>query len=328
MKESEIRKREILDRYLGLVEKDCCQIFADAEEFIEVNCPACDSREYTGQFKKNGFAYVTCDRCQTLYVRYRPSFDKLNQFYAQSESTKYWVNEFFKPVAETRREKIFKPRVEYVVNRFGKDPSWTVGDIGAGFGLFLQELKAKWPSGRYIAIEPSIEQGEICNQAGLDVECCALEELKGYDGRFDLLTAFELFEHLHQPKVFLQAARRLLKPGGRLLATTLNGEGFDIQVLWEKSKSIYPPCHINFFNPGSITRLLEANGFEIEELETPGQLDWDIVEGMIINENASPGHFFSLLAKKGTVRAKQALQEWLRDNKLSSHMRVLARKVK
>ena len=60
--------------------------------------------------------------------------------------------------------------------------------------------------------------------------------------------------------------------------TTLNGRGFDILLLWNKSKSIAPPLHLNFFNPGSIRILLEKIGFQILEISTPGKLDWDIVE--------------------------------------------------
>ena len=67
----------------------------------------------------------------------------LNKFYSRSLSTSFWVNEFFKPVAETRREKIFRPRSEYVSKLFSENWEWVIGDIGAGVGLFLEELKKK-----------------------------------------------------------------------------------------------------------------------------------------------------------------------------------------
>lgn len=326
MKENEIRKREVLNKYLALVQEDCQRIFTDPRNFIQIDCPACGNKTYREQFKKNGFLYVTCDVCQTLYACSRPSFDLLNQFYARSDATSYWVNNFFKPMVAARREKIFKPRAKYVAECFGPDPAWMVGDIGAGFGLFLDELKVLWPASKYVAIEPSVEQAKICSRLGVTVECCALEQLRGYENRFDLLSAFELFEHLHEPIVFLKAAYKLLKPGGKLLATTLNGEGFDIQVLWENSKSIYPPCHINFFNPDSIAILFKEAGFKIEKIETPGQLDWDIVEGMIRNEKVKLERFWELLAVKGDEEAKRSLQNWIIKNNFSSHMRVLARR--
>jgi SAM-dependent methyltransferase len=326
MKERDIRKQDILERYLKLVEEDCKAFISKGEKLNEVNCPACSSNAYTSEFTKNGFEYVTCASCQTLYSRTRFSFDAIKQFYSQSASTEYWIKEFFAPMAESRREKIFKPRAEYLVDYIGSDPAWFIGDIGAGFGLFLSELQKIWQASIYVAVEPSPEQADICRKMNMQVECCTLEDLQGYDERFDLLTAFELFEHLYEPKKFLKNIYRILKPGGLFLITTLNGEGFDIQVLWEQSNSIYPPCHINFFNPVSLSNLLRSEGFLIEEVETPGKLDWDIVEGAIKRGNTGMGRFWRLLSERGTPKSKRALQKWISSHRFSSHMRILARK--
>lgn len=329
MKEEDIRKRDRLARYLELVREDCARSFGDGIGLSPVACPACESLDAGFEFAKDGFEYATCRSCETLYARTRPSFDRLKSFYAESAATTYWINEFFAPVADARREKVFRPRAEYVVSTFGQDPKWVIGDIGAGFGLFSQELRNLWPLSRYIAIEPSLEQADRCRNAGLDVLSSSLEEvavLGSHDGRFDLLTAFELIEHLHDPRVFLRAVQRLLKPGGWLLMTTLNGQGFDIQLLWERSHSIYPPCHINFFNPVSMTRLISSVGFDVKDVSTPGQLDWSIVEGMMEREGVSPGRFWDVLAKKVSPASKHDLQSWLQRHLLSSHMRVLARR--
>lgn len=326
MKEKEIRRREALDQYQQLVAEDCRRMFGDGYQLIQVNCPACNSQTYVAEFMKGGFEYVTCGACQTLFARTWPPRASLNQFYSQSASSKYWVQEFFKPVAEARREKIFRPRARYIVDRFGSNREWLVGDIGAGFGLFLEELRKLWPASRYMAIEPSPELADICRSAGFRVECCPSEDLKGYDGSFDLLTAFELLEHLYDPHFFLKTAYHLLKPGGWLLLTTLNGEGFDIQVLWEKSKSIYPPCRINFFNPDSLALLLSSAGLTVEELDTPGKLDWDIVEGVLAEADIELGRFWRLVARKGSASCKKDLQRWISEYKLSSHMQALARK--
>ena len=187
-------------------------------------------------------------------------------------------------------------------------------------------MRALWPRCSYVAIEPSPEQAGICSKAGLSAECSTIEALSGYDARFDLLTAYELLEHLSDLRQFTEAVFRLLKPGGWFFMTTLNGEGFDIQVLWEKAKAVTPPHHLNFLNPESLEQMLVRAGFEVPSVETPGKLDWDIVEGMIRHEEANPGRFWTLLAQQGTAEGKREFQEWLSRNRLSSHMRVLARK--
>ena len=110
------------------------------------------------------------------------------------------------------------------------------------------------------------------------------------------------------------------------MITTLSGQGFDIQLLWEKSKSLNPPHHLNFFNPESISLLLERSGFKIMEISTPGRLDWDIVEGMVVNEKIDAGRFWNFLADRGSHECKRELQDWISKYKLSSHMMILARK--
>jgi len=326
MKEEDIRKRKIFNQYLRLVEKDVEKIFADRGSFLEIACPACGSVNFDLQFKKIGFRYVLCRNCGTLFVNPRPPLAKLNDFYTKSDSTVFWIEKFFKPVAEARREMIFKPRAEYIRDKFAENSIGTIGDIGAGFGIFLEELAKFWPESKMVAIEPSLDMAEICRNKKLEVIPSIVEEISEWDGKFDLLTSFELFEHLYDPKMMLKKVFELLSPGGYLLITTLNGQGFDIQILWENSKSIAPPHHLNFFNPQSISNLLESSGFIVKEISTPGRLDWDIVEGMYREEGLDPGRFWRLIADNASKKAKSELQKWISENNLSSHMRILCQK--
>jgi 2-polyprenyl-3-methyl-5-hydroxy-6-metoxy-1,4-benzoquinol methylase/ribosomal protein S27E len=327
LKEEEIRTMEALNRYLRLVEEDAKKFF-NFGHFVEINCPACNGDNFVFEFEKIGFKYVSCKRCATLFVNPRPPLENIRKFYSNSPSANFWVNKFFKPMAEARREKIFKPRVEYVGKLIDKNKKYVIGDIGAGFGLFLEELRKISPQNEYIAVEPSIKMADICRAKGLKVRCSCLEDdnMNDMAGKLNLLTAFELIEHLHDPGSFFKKAHLLLRPNGSFLMTTLNGMGFDILLLWEKSKNLNPPHHLNFFNPASMRRLLERVGFEIEEIATPGQLDWDIVEGMIKNEGVSVGKFWDSLAHKDDNECKAELQRWIAKNNLSSHMRILAKK--
>lgn len=326
MKEDDIRKREIFNRYLEMVKIDVENLFNDFSSFNLTPCPACQSQEYSVQFNKVGFDYVLCRDCGTLFVNPRPSFEVLDNFYTQSSSTKFWVDEFFKPIAEVRRIKMFRPRAEYTAQKFGGKSQWIIGDIGAGFGLFLEELSKIWPLAELVAIEPSKEMSKICINKGFEVVPCAVERMIGWDKKFDLLTSFELFEHIYNPAAFLKKVRELLRSDGIFLFTTLNGEGFDIQVLRHQSKSVFPPHHLNFFNPQSVTILLERCGFVVDEISTPGKLDWDIVEGMINVEDAEVEGFWKLLAEKGSTSCKEELQKWISKHSLSSHMRIVAKK--
>ncbi len=198
--------------------------------------------------------------------------------------------------------------------------------MGAGYGLFLEELRKLWPNCHMVAVEPSSKMAAFCRSKGLDVAQTTIEDIEGYDGKFGLLTAFELLEHLYEPRALLEQAFRLLRPGGYFLATTLNGEGFDIQILWEQSKSVFPPHHLNFLNPRSLAGMCESVGFLLEEVSTPGELDWDILEGAIIKDGIDTGRFWSLFSREVGEAGKREFQSWLSRCGLSSHMRVVARR--
>lgn len=325
MKEEDIRKRSVFNRYLELVADDV-KVFFDKGNFLETNCPACASADIGFEFEKTNFSYVSCRKCGTLFVNPRPSLEVMKRFYSESASTSFWVNEFFKPVAEARREKIFRPRAEYLSAFLREDKISAVAEIGAGFGIFLEELRKISPNKHYIAIEPSKEMADICSRKGLETRMAMFEEISDMDGKLDLLVSFELLEHLVRPEDFFNKAYSLLRPGGKLVFTTLNGMGFDILLLWESSKSVTPPHHLNFFNPYSVKLLIERFGFEAQDISTPGKLDWDIVEGMIKNEGAKLGRFWQKIADQAGQECKKGLQQWIIKNSLSSHMRVLAKR--
>jgi SAM-dependent methyltransferase len=326
MKEEDIRKRSVLNRYLELVAEDSARLFQDRSKFLEIDCPACSGSELSQQFEKTGFNYMQCSSCETLFVNPRPANQELMKIYIDSPSTSFWIRDFFLPTAEARREKIFKPRAQYITGRFPEVKSGRSADIGAGFGLFLDEMKALWPETDLVAIEPSTDMAKICRDKGLSVLEATLEDIDP-SVKFDLMTSFELFEHLHDPSGFVETVYNHLNPGGYFFLTTLNGLGFDIQLLWERSKSIYAPHHLNFFNPHSIEILLKQKGFEIIEIDTPGQLDWDIIEGAYHEEDIDPGRFFRTVSRYGSDMAKYDLQQWIRVNKFSSHMRVVAKRL-
>ncbi|MDD2762776.1 MAG: class I SAM-dependent methyltransferase [Opitutaceae bacterium] len=326
MKESDIRNPCIHERYLELVREDAGAFFGDSSRLEDTPCPACRARKFRAEFVKFGFTYGSCEDCRTLYVNPRPKIGPLTDFYVKSPSSRFWVEEFFKPVAEARREKMFRPRAQHVAGLLPDLARETIGDIGAGYGLFLEELRRLWPEGNFMAIEPSPEMAAICRAKKLGVAEVMIEDLEGADGSFALLTAFELLEHLHTPETMVRKAFQLLKPGGYFLATTLSGEGFDIQVLWEKSRSVFPPHHLNFLNPDSLAGLCRRAGFDVQAAETPGVLDWQIVEGTLQRNEAEVGRFWATLSRNGSAEAKQDLQAWITKHRFSSHMRVLAQK--
>lgn len=325
--EKDIRDPAILKKYFELVEKDSEKILAIEDSLERIDQTKWGLGDSVKEFKKNGYFYEKCIETDTLFVNPRPKFDVLMDFYSSSESSTYWVHDFFLPKIDARREKIFKPRAEYVNEKFDNLIDMRIGDIGAGFGLFIEEIQKLNKTQLNIeAIEPSEDMASICREKGIIVNQNMLENLVGKVEKYDLLTSFELFEHLHDPLVFIKDCYELLKPGGFIYLTTLNSHGFDIQILWEKSNSIFPPHHLNFFNPISMDRIMALAGFEKIEITTPGELDIDIVKNVSDIGNIELPRFLSSLFNYSSEDVLYNFQQFIKTNKLSSHMRVIAQK--
>lgn len=324
MKETEIRNPDLLNCFMKLGQEDVKRLF-DREKFVSVACPACGEQRQIAEFVKMGFSYVVCPKCESLYTSPRPTQEQLDTFYSKAESVKFYAEQYIGPYTESRREKMFVPRVKEVVRLFPQFEFGKIGDIGAGTGIFLEELGKVWAKTDRVAIEPSEEMTKICREKGIHVIPKMVEDVEEKEGQFDLLCSFELFEHLYSPKAFLDKVYTLLKEDGYLYLTTLNGKGFDIQLLWEQHNNVNPPYHLNFCNPHAMKILFNHCGFEVTDLETPGKLDWDIIEQRMNREDISIGRFWDIVAKSDE-KTKAELQEWIRRNGLSSHMRIIARK--
>jgi SAM-dependent methyltransferase len=334
VKENEIRPEAVFNQFLALAELDM-KLYFGGVRFDRIHCPACDCNDSVFAFHKHGFNYETCRLCRTLFVNPRPSQDAFKRYYREAPSIKFWATDFYEQTEAARRERIFAPRARTVLDKIGKylvnNPGTTEGgwvaDIGAGFGVFCEEISKIMPKAKVFAIEPSPELAEVCHRKRLTVVPKFLDDAVRSDMSIGPaeqggLTSFELLEHVQDPRAFLESCKRLLKSGDLLILTTLNGQGLDIQVLWEKSKSVHPPHHINFFNPHSIGLLLERTGFRVLEVSTPGKLDVSILEnnlGKVVFDRS----WESFLAQLGED-GKERFQQFLVDHGLSSHMMVVA----
>lgn len=327
MKEHEIRPEALLNRYLELSARDAAMCFGDMPR-LALACVACGGEKSTQEFEKNGFAYARCVDCGTLFQSPRPPIAAFEAFYRESESSKYWAEVFFPAVTEIRRERIFRPRVERLAGICAERGIKVerLIDVGAGFGIFLEEWMARFPKVQALAVEPSSSLAQVCRTKGFDVVEDIVENVVGHNDSADLVACFEVLEHVYAPVDFVRVLKDLARPGGYVFISTLGIDGFDLQVLWEKSTQIFPPHHINFLSAQGFERLFQRAGLVDISVTTPGQLDVDIVRNASKRDPAllSGQRFLrELLAEDGPAAAFQC---FLTEQRKSSHVWVIGRR--
>lgn len=327
MKEQDIRPQALLDRYLELSAEDAERCFS-AVDRVSIPCVGCGSDKVNKEFAKNGFEYASCRKCGSLYQTPRPTMEAFEAFYRDSISSRYWAEEFFPAVAEVRREKIFYARAKRLVMMCEDQGIEIKGvvDVGAGYGILLEELRKVWPESSFLAIEPSLSLAKECRNKGFEVIEDVAENVCCYQSSSDLAVCFEVLEHVYDPLAFINSLAGLVRSGGHVFVSTLSVDGFDIQTLWGSSKSIFPPHHINFLSIEGFRRLFERAGLEIVSISTPGVLDVDIVLNAFQKNPRlfRNNRFMSQL--QACNRRAAAFQKFLSDNCLSSHAWIFAKK--
>jgi 2-polyprenyl-3-methyl-5-hydroxy-6-metoxy-1,4-benzoquinol methylase len=329
MREADIRPAELLDEFFVRLRRDAERLAAKHAAFVCVACGFCGADLPAPEFAKQGFSYCRCATCGSLQTNPRPTPDALVEYATTSEAVAFWSSHFYSETADARRRHIFGPRaslVTEIARSHGLGESVRFADVGAGYGLFLQELQAAAPGWRLLAIEPDQRLAAICRGNGFETVERWVEGMADGELAMDFISAFEVLEHVYDPAAFLDACRRLLRPGGVAVVTTLTISGFDLQVLGAASRSITPPQHLNFPALTSLGIVAKRAGLELVDLSTPGQLDVDIVRNVLAAQpDLVPDRFTRTLATSDD-RTRAAFQRFLQEHLLSSHVRCVLRR--
>ena len=90
--------------------------------------------------------------------------------------------------------------------------------------------------------------------------------------------------------------------------------------------NVTPPEHLNYFNPSSLTLLLEKTGFNVISVETPGILDVQIVKRALQQNkiDMNNNQYLKELLLNGDDKSLSGFQDFLKSNLLSSHMVIVA----
>lgn len=329
LSEEEIRPKKLMTEQQRRFANDVARLLRRAKEFVHVPCPACGSIESAPQWTKYELSYVGCAGCGTIYINPRPPPEVLEEYYRKSENYAYWNEVIFPASEDARREKLFAPRAQRLVEickRHGV-VGGSVLEVGSGFGTFGQELKRLGYFTRFTAVEPTPDLAATCRKRGHEVIEAPIEQVNLSDASVDLVCSFEVIEHLFSPRSFLEKCAKLLKPGGMLVLSCPSAAGFDIQTLREKSSAVDVE-HLNYFTPASLSRLLKSHGFETLEVLTPGKLDAELVRTQVLaGEVSLEGQpFLKTVLVDRWDEVGGPFQDFLAQNRLSSHLWIVAKR--
>ena len=129
-------------------------------------------------------------------------------------------------------------------------------DVGAGTGVFLRALNTDWTR---FAVEGSETTRTILRDAGITVFSDLADAATRYPASFQLITLFQVLEHIADFRPVLALCRQLLAPGGRLVITVPDCDAMLAQPALTGEHDM-PPNHVGKWTVKSLTQALEQQG--------------------------------------------------------------------
>ena len=234
-------------------------------EWIHVNCNQCEANntqllvqdKVWRQNELYKFDIVQCRNCGLIYTNPKAKGDIFGNLAGGSARSD----------AKIANKPIYDHGTAAIRHHFSDLTHLDVLDIGSAYGNFLEYAQQQlgW-NAEGVDINPRLVAE--ARQRGFTVHEGHLEELNLPPNSYDLVTMWDVIEHLDDPKSFLVTILALLKPGGLLFFHTGNAK-FQItkaqvlsKVFPNKGPWIIPFQHIYHFDPDSGQALASVAGFE------------------------------------------------------------------
>lgn len=201
------------------------------------------------------FDVVRCRGCGLGFVDPRPPLEAMGRYYPPA---------FYGG---------FAPDAAANARRYAAEAAWLEGvrgvggaaprllDIGCANGDF-----PRWMRDRHgFAVEGQEIGPNAASAPDLVVHRAPLPDLPPTLGPFDAITAWAVFEHLHDPMAHFAAVGRLLRPGGRFVFLVTDFDSWSSRHLFREDV----PRHLHFFTRSTVTRYLASAGLVLRRAE-PG----------------------------------------------------------
>jgi dolichol-phosphate mannosyltransferase len=220
-------------------------------------CPICktDSGQYW--FEKNHCTVRRCASCGLVFVSPLPDDTAVvygKDYFCGAEGGHGYINYDEDKAADTKSFSAYLDRIEGSYPAKGR-----LLDVGAATGAFCSTALARgWEAA---GLEISDYAAAAGRAKGMDIRTGTLDTADFPPGSFDVITLWDVFEHIRDPHMALERMAALLKPDGVLAMNLPNAGSRYARLMGRHWALIIPPEHLHLFNPDNLARLLAEHNF-------------------------------------------------------------------
>lgn len=199
---------------------------------------------------------VKCNTCGFVFANQIPSESLLIHHYEG-----YGRKNYLSPITVKRYHELLEG-----FEKFRKTQQLI--DVGCGMGYFLEAAREKnW---KVYGTEFTDEAVRICKEKGIMVHQGKLNPDNYEASSFDVITSFEVMEHINNPKQEVKHFHTLLRKRGVVYVTTPNFNSLSRWVLKEKWNVLAYPEHLCYYSSSTLNKLFADEGFSLLKMETTG----------------------------------------------------------
>lgn len=213
-------------------------------------CFLCNSenlKQLNGYYEKHSL--IKCKNCGFIFMEKIPSPQELEEYYANYS---YNTEEIIPPTTIKS--------YNVLLNEFEKYRQTNkILDVGCGRGWFLLEAKKRgW---KVYGSEYSQTAVKLCLQSSIEMKEGELDLSFFKEESFDVITSFEVIEHINNPHKELNLIYNLLRSGGIFYCTTPNFNSLMRYYLKNKYNIIEYPEHLSYYTKSTLNKVVKQNGF-------------------------------------------------------------------
>lgn len=227
-------------------------------------CPGCSFAEFERFMRLEDGDLLKCRRCDLVFLVPRPTAAELKAHYQQ-----YFDSPGASPIALDRnRRELFHDCLRRI-ERFA--PAGVLIDVGAAYGDFASMARDR--GYQVFGVEIARHPCSVMEAKSIAHYCGSLEDAPFAADSVDLITFWDVLEHLPDPSSTLMAARRILRAGGLLVATVPNRRFQSFLIAAERlvgrdgTARREIPSHLNHFSAPAIRRALENSAFKVLDIQ-------------------------------------------------------------
>lgn len=227
-----------------------------------VTCNSCASTGADHLFRAKGYDLVRCTACALAYIANPPSAEELKVLYSAGAS---YHAALCDPSSETfaTQDRI---AVRHLAETRRSVKRGRLLDVGCSIGQFAARAKAAGFAASGLEMNEASAAFARAHY-GLEVAEGTIHDAPQEAGSLDVLTMFDVIEHVPDPLGDLKKAWDLLAPGGTIVLSTPNIDGLFPRASLPIAKKLdywphpEPPYHLYQFSARTLGAMLEQAGF-------------------------------------------------------------------